>query len=101
MTKTVLQLRLEACAIKELHPVASKKKLRAAVCGRRISLFRHVHHLGTIRQQSEQRNKTRLRMADDPERLEVRGTSGYNVALARPGGRMQPANISVETQTYQ
>ena len=58
MVKKVKQLRIEACVRKEMSPVASrtdKRKLRAAVCERRISLSKHLQHLGTIRQQSDHR----------------------------------------------
>ena len=82
MVKKVKQLRLEACAIKEPH--SYKPRVR------RISLFWHQQHLGTIRQQSEHRKieEARFRMADDHERVGVpkedRGTNDYIAAFALP-----------------
>ena len=70
MAKKVKQLYSVAYAIKERHSAVSKTGPREAVCGRPISLFRHLQHFGIIRQQSELRKKARYRMADDPERLE-------------------------------
>ena len=52
-------------------PRSVLKGLRAAVCGRPISLFWFLQHLDTIRQQSEHRKNTQFRMEDDRERQEA------------------------------
>ena len=65
---------LEACAMQD--------GLRAAVCGRHISLFRHLQHFGTIRQQYEYRKQAQYLMTDIPERLEVPNDADNANALA-------------------
>ena len=60
------------------------------VCGRRISLFRHLQHIGTIKQQSMLREKPQSQMADKLERQEApndaknedRGKNRYTAAFA-------------------
>ena len=97
VAKKVKLLRLEVCVNKERHPVASntdsvRQFVDVPVSGIR-SLFRYLHHLGTIRQQSEHRKKALFRMANDPERLErfqrklKIKTEGYVATLLRYLGR--------------
>ena len=81
-------------------PCRVENEHRAALSGRRIRPFRHLQHLGTIRQQSEHRKKAWFRTSDDPERQEAtknakeedREKSGYIAACAWPGGRRNRPN---------
>ena len=94
MAKTVNQLRSGACAIKKRQPAVCQTNSVWQFLGRRISLFRHLSHLGSIRQQLEHRKIAQFRIVDVPERLEApndgvdenRGTSTYIAAFAWPVG---------------